>query len=46
MSDSSAHLPVPAAHMEAFTFGEPTPVLDDRGFLDYLECWPKGRRPG
>jgi len=29
--------------MEAFTFGDPTPVLDERGILDYLECWLNGR---
>ena len=26
-------------HMEAFTFGEPSPVLDSRDVLDYLESW-------
>ena len=31
------------AHMEAFTFGEPTPVLDSRDVLDYLESWFNGR---
>ena len=35
---------VPAqARMEAFTFGEPTPVLEARGILDYLECRDNGR---
>lgn len=29
--------------MEAFTFGDATPVLDTRGILDYLECWQNGR---
>lgn len=43
MNDTPAHLPAPAARMEAFTFGEPTPVLDERGILDYLECWSNGR---
>lgn len=33
----------PAGHAEAFTFGEPTPVLEQRGILDYLECWRNGR---
>ncbi len=28
---------------EAFTFGDPTPVLDSRGLLDYLEYWRSGR---
>ncbi|WP_311968599.1 phage portal protein [Pseudomonas baltica] len=32
-----------AGRMEAFTFGDPTPVLDERGILDYLECWMNGR---
>lgn len=31
------------AMAEAFTFGEPTPMLDGRGVLDYLECWANGR---
>lgn len=29
--------------VEAFTFGDPTPVLDSRGVLDYLECMQNGR---
>lgn len=29
--------------IEAFTFGEPTPVLDSREIFDYLECWMNGR---
>lgn len=33
----------PAGKFEAFTFGEPTPVLESRGLLDYLECWRSGR---
>jgi hypothetical protein len=43
MNDSPEQLPAPAARMEALTFGEPTPVLDDRGILDYLEFWSNGR---
>jgi len=31
------------APIEAFTFGDPTPVLDGRELLDYLECWWNGR---
>lgn len=31
------------ARVEAFSFGEPTPVLDSRGLLDYVECWQNGR---
>jgi len=33
----------PPSRVEAFTFGEPTPVLDSRGMLDYVECWQNGR---
>lgn len=33
----------PPASIEAFTFGEASPVLESRGFLDYLECWRNGR---
>jgi PBSX family phage portal protein len=29
--------------IQAFTFGDPTPVLDGREVLDYLECWFNGR---
>ena len=29
--------------VEAFTFGDPVPVLDRREILDYLECWRNGR---
>lgn len=32
-----------SAPIEAFTFGDPTPVLDGRELLDYLECWWNGR---
>lgn len=35
--------PASTGGIEAFTFGEPTPVLDSRGILDYLECWQNGR---
>lgn len=33
----------PTQSMEAFTFGEPTPVLDRREILDYLECTHNGQ---
>lgn len=33
----------PAGNAEFFSFGEPTPVLDGREILDYLECWQNGR---
>ncbi|MDP2106518.1 MAG: hypothetical protein Q8J76_11040, partial [Desulfobulbaceae bacterium] len=36
-------LPPEAGPVEAFTFGDPTPVLDGREVLDYLECWANGR---
>lgn len=37
-------LPVPAAPgIEAFSFGDPTPVLDGSEILDYLESWFNGR---
>ncbi|MBD9478505.1 phage portal protein [Pseudoxanthomonas sp. PXM02] len=29
--------------VQAFTFGDPTPVLDSRGIFDYVECWHNGR---
>jgi len=29
--------------MEAFTFGEPSPVIDRRDILDYVECITSGR---
>ncbi|MBS7660574.1 phage portal protein [Pseudomonas lalucatii] len=35
--------PAAAPGIEAFTFGDPTPVLDGREVLDYLECWLNGR---
>lgn len=44
MSDTAKDAPqAPTGKFEAFTFGEPTPVLDSRGLLDYLECWRNGR---
>lgn len=33
----------PAGPVEAFTFGDPLPVLDGREVFDYLECWLNGR---
>ncbi|MCQ4270274.1 phage portal protein [Pseudomonas kuykendallii] len=29
--------------IESFSFGDPTPVLDGREILDYIECWANGR---
>lgn len=31
-----------ATKVEAFTFGDPTPVLDGRELLDYVEAWRNG----
>ena len=33
----------PQQHAEAFTFGDPTPVMDKRDILDYAECIGNGR---
>ena len=33
----------PVGKMEAFTFGEPAPVLDRRELLDYIQCLDNGR---
>ena len=30
-------------HIEAFTFGEPTPVLSQREIFDYLEAMNNGK---
>lgn len=40
-----AHLgiPQPADKVEAFTFGDPTPVLDRREIMDYAECLNAGK---
>ena len=32
-----------AARMEAFSFGDPTPVMDGSEILDYVEAWFNGR---
>lgn len=39
----AATLPAAAANIEAFTFGDPTPVMDRAQILDYAECWSTGR---
>jgi len=41
--DTASPAAAPPARVEAFTFGDPTPVLDGRGLLDYTECWRNGR---
>ncbi|RPE74612.1 phage portal protein [Vulcaniibacterium tengchongense] len=43
MDPTPSHAAETTARIEAFTFGEPTPVLDSRGLLDYIECVPNGR---
>lgn len=40
---SSTTLTAPASGAEAFTFGDPVPVLDKRELMDYIECWQNGR---
>lgn len=35
--------PAGAPPMQAFSFGDPTPVLDRRELLDYIECHQNGR---
>ncbi len=35
--------PSAAGHMQAFTFGDPVPVLDARELLDYVESYLNGR---
>ena len=42
-SRTENHTAAPAQSMEAFTFGEPTPVLDRRDILDYVECIDNGQ---
>jgi PBSX family phage portal protein len=32
-----------AAGVQAFTFGDPEPVMHRREILDYIECWNNGR---
>jgi PBSX family phage portal protein len=38
-----ATIPSAAGGMEAFTFGDPTPVLDQSEVLDCFECWLNGK---
>ncbi|SDS50429.1 phage portal protein, PBSX family [Halopseudomonas litoralis] len=42
-SETPATAPASNAGIEAFTFGDPAPVLDGGDMLDYLECWWNGR---
>lgn len=40
--NTAAPAVVTQSRAEAFTFGDPTPVLDRAGILDYVECVPYG----
>ncbi|MEW5250726.1 phage portal protein [Microbulbifer discodermiae] len=40
---TAAANPDTGTRMEAFSFGEPVPVLDRREILDYVESWYNGR---
>ncbi|AID91661.1 phage portal protein [Klebsiella michiganensis] len=42
-SRTQNHTATPPQSMEAFTFGDPTPVLDRRDILDYVECIDNGQ---
>lgn len=33
----------PSTRAEAFSFGDPLPVMDGRDILSYIECWANGR---
>lgn len=39
----SVQATAPQQHAEAFTFGDPTPVMDKRDILDYADCIDNGR---
>lgn len=42
MTDQAEHLADYTPRGEAFTFGDPEPVLNGRGLLEYLETWING----
>ena len=42
MSDSTAIAPVKTG-VQAFTFGDPSPVLDSRDFMDYIIAYRNGK---
>lgn len=42
-TDVSPAAMAPQQRMEAFSFGDPEPVMDGRSMLDYIECWRNGR---
>ena len=43
MNTEPAAVPAPTQKMEAFTFGDPAPVLDRRELLDYIQCLDNGK---
>lgn len=40
---STEQLAVKDQSVEAFSFGDPVPVLDGRDMLDYIECWQNNK---
>lgn len=40
---SQSAVAAPAHKIEAFSFGDPTPVLEARSMLDYIQCLEEGR---
>lgn len=42
-AQASADSAQPSTRGEAFTFGDPVPVLDRRDILDYVQAWSNGR---
>lgn len=42
-ASANDNLPARSQDVEAFSFGDPEPVLDRRQLLDLLECWSNGR---
>ncbi|WP_338616429.1 phage portal protein [Pigmentiphaga sp. CHJ604] len=43
MTAAATATPMPAPAVQAFSFGDPEPVMDRREILDYVECWMNGR---
>jgi len=42
-TEVASEVVAPQQRMEAFSFGDPEPVMDARNLLDYIECWRNGR---
>jgi len=42
-TEAAAPRPDLAQRLEQFSFGEPTPVMDGRDLMDYIECWQNGK---